>query len=519
MNHSLLRIPSRGTINEPELHPAVQKGFLFVPTAGMRLAPEVLLLEMFREVFFREFSGSANEVQLAPDSEQAESNKVFTPREQAVLYSLRGRKKATRQSRISDFYAPAYPCLARHGWLRRRSDRVVRDFLLSGALAQYFQGAGKDRNLELNQSSELIVRALIGHNSASCEHVHGKEILSVPIRNIEFDINEEDSIERIKQKVNQTKRIFRTSGGKDDNLASVIYQDLLEICNLESQLPRIQWLLILMSFLRIAIPAYLLAHMKLTVYLRDWIMEALEEEKIQAEKNIIELILKRNLGLFHPTCTPTREVFQHVENYMKARVELSIFLYRLDKVTSNILENKEIVTTNIGADKITINQLLTIFRDNKENFCRDYSGLTPRQIATREGEEWLAWRNPIKKGQGKNYDEFLRVLYKDFEGDEGGSYVLEPRGRGADRGFIVFPGPLLITTFVILADRAKERREGIHRKGKLMLSDVEAQFNKYGIDFSSAAGARPRLIEVLKGIGLLKGSPDAGESVEIVCPY
>ena len=110
-------------------------------------------------------------------------------------------------------------------------------------------------------------------------------------------------------------------------------------------------------------------------------------------------------------------------------------------------------------------------------------------------------------------------MYRAAEGDEGGSYLLELQGRRGDPRFIVFPGPMLATAFVLLADRSKERQEGRHQKGKLMLSDVENHFRRYGIDFASVAGARPRLIELLQEIGLLKGSPDAGESVEIMCPY
>jgi hypothetical protein len=37
--------------NEPLMPNCVGKSFLFLPTAGMRLSPEVLLLELFREVF------------------------------------------------------------------------------------------------------------------------------------------------------------------------------------------------------------------------------------------------------------------------------------------------------------------------------------------------------------------------------------------------------------------------------------------------------------------------------------
>ena len=51
-------------VNEPAWHPAVKNSFLYVPTAGIRVAPEILVLELFREIFFKEFSESAKERQL-----------------------------------------------------------------------------------------------------------------------------------------------------------------------------------------------------------------------------------------------------------------------------------------------------------------------------------------------------------------------------------------------------------------------------------------------------------------------
>ena len=40
------------TTNEPVVHPFVRKSFACVPSVGMRLAPEVLVLELMREIFF-----------------------------------------------------------------------------------------------------------------------------------------------------------------------------------------------------------------------------------------------------------------------------------------------------------------------------------------------------------------------------------------------------------------------------------------------------------------------------------
>ena len=94
------------------------------------------------------------------------------------------------------------------------------------------------------------------------------------------------------------------------------------------------------------------------------------------------------------------------------------------------------------------------------------------------------------------------------KGDEDGGYLLTPK----DGGFVVFPGSLMLKVFTFLSGKTVDGR-------KLILRDVENHFSKYGIDFGKAGGARPRLIRVMQEIGMLRGSPDAGDSVEIEPQY
>ena len=136
-----------------------------------------------------------------------------------------------------------------------------------------------------------------------------------------------------------------------------------------------------------------------------------------------------------------------------------------------------------------------------------------QSFLTREAERFPAWRDPLKKGQGKNIDEFLRVLYRDYSGDEEGGHIILSEGRGDDRGFRVIPGQLMMKTITFLA--YKNKGSG----GKLVLSNVEDHFQKYGVDFSDAASARPLLMQELQNMGLLAGSPDAGSSVAVASPY
>jgi len=154
-----------------------------------------------------------------------------------------------------------------------------------------------------------------------------------------------------------------------------------------------------------------------------------------------------------------------------------------------------------------------------ERFRAIADGLDVRTFLTREGEAFAAWRNPLMRGQGKNIDEFFRVLYRAELGDEAGGYLLVPEGRGARRGFRVFPGQMLLKTATYLAAQGRWSSRPRRGAGKLVLEDVEEHFGQYGIDFSTAADARPLLMKELQEMGLLTGSPDAGSSVAVACPY
>jgi hypothetical protein len=81
-------------------------------------------------------------------------------------------------------------------------------------------------------------------------------------------------------------------------------------------------------------------------------------------------------------------------------------------------------------------------------------------------------------------------------------------------GYTIFPGNLMLKLVTYLAAR-KDLRRG---RG-LILSDVEKHFKRYGLDFAEKGDIRKELIKSLQDMGLLKGSPDAGDSVGVESPY
>ena len=97
---------------------------------------------------------------------------VLSDAERLLLSTCRGRQKQTRAPRSDFFYAPPYLGLSRHAWLRKRTDRCMRDYFLGGPLAHQHELGSFNK--------DLVVQALLGHRSAqSLEEPRGKEILSL----------------------------------------------------------------------------------------------------------------------------------------------------------------------------------------------------------------------------------------------------------------------------------------------------------------------------------------------------
>ena len=519
------------TAHEPKVHPLVRGSFVFLPTVGMRLAPEVLVLELMREVFFEQFADEIAAKSLDPNEKIDDDNRyrIATKEERAVLFALRGRRKNTKRSQVQDFFAPAYPALAQYAWLRRKEARVINGLLFGGAISTYLWHKGHNVKSKTKEQDEIIAeirKALIGKNTMLEDDPNAKEILSAVLGGQDstytFENTHKDTlVDGLRKKLAPNERILKTD---EDAMANCITQDLLNICDLEERLPRIQWIQILMTFLRFSLPMWLLSQMRLTDLLHKWLLDAVDEKRIAQMNEIKDSISNRNKSLLHPTLTPTRELFERIESYMKHRIELNILLYSIDAIQRNRLD-KTLCLESVGSGKLGIDELLVIASDMAlelkatVRFRKVAKELNFSTFLTREGEHFAAWRSPLTDGQGKNIDEFFRVLYRVEEGDDAGGYLLTPEGRGINRGFRVFPGQLLLKTITFLAAASKQSNQEQGGSGMLVLQDVEEHFARYGVDFSVAADARPLLINELRVMGLLKGSPDAGSSVAVACPY
>ncbi|OTP79067.1 hypothetical protein PAMC26510_06295 [Caballeronia sordidicola] len=480
----------------------------FVNTVGMREAPERLVVELFRELCFDAVTPKGEKAarELLPRDE-------LSLEEKALLYAARGRSKQTRRKQPEKaYFGPLYPALARDSWPRQQAERVVAYQLLDGPIAEYFGRSDTSRRA----FSRDVINAMYGNTrSAGIESDIFKELLE----KLHFDVpasgirSSDDAYEKL---VDRLSKVTNADGavGSNDALAGRISEDFLSLCKLEGKVPRLFWFDLLKCFLRLCLPAWLLAQMRITVYLRDWTVAALAGD-FTPDDVVTKAIAERSKSLFHPTQTGSNEISLHVERYVKARIELSLSAYLVRHVCGFDISRGTLSLKPGGKDVVSVSDWLKQCRDCglAAGLPRDEKGV--RATLVPWAQTFGAWLTPDRKGQGKNIIEFLRIFLRLADTDEDGGYLVTGTGR-FEHG-VVFPGPALLRTMLYLS--AARLANGAGRpRGKLILSDLEQHFSEYGVDFGSSVGARPKLIAELARLGLLKGSPDAGDSAELLIP-
>ena len=506
------------------MHSLLLKSFVPIRSPGMRLAPETLLLEIMRELFYERRSESRANREVDPHRDRDD----LSVGERAVLYAMRGRRKKTRRSKTRDFFAPAYPTLARGAWTGQQRERVVANYLWRGPVAQHILGGPTPKTDSLEEISRQLVEALAGDERGT---VGPGDITRT--QDILYGALPRDRYDGIRSCTDAARHVVRTIQRaewsvmdiENDDIARRIALDLRSLCRLESLLPRMQWLHSFMTWLRLALAMWLLAHMQVTRLIHGWAVAASSRSTRLETESIKRCLQRRNRGLLLPTITPTRRLLEHIEAYMKCRVELNILLGWLELVNRDAVRNKSLVVADAGGPSLGVPDLLDLLWEAADRLVPAQtteavpSERTVRESLTRAGERFAAWRAPLTKGQGKNIDEFFRVLYQTGDPREGGGHLLTQRGTGRQRSFEVFPGPMLLKTLAYCAAAEKTIWAQQGGGGRLILRDLEEIMACYGIDFSAAASARPRLISTLRSLGLLTGSPDAGSSVAIRSPY
>lgn len=504
----LLDLPMTG--NEPPV-PRLVAGdsFVFVRTVGSRVSPEVQLLELYREVFFRNPLGKT--------SRALEISSATSPGEQAVLLLARGRVRQ-RGNNGREFYAPVYPEQAQYGWLRSQSDRAIRDHMFCGAVWQHLNDAsnGADpTNLLL-----AFVSALDGTRRRSGAVPEILDLASRTAQSVSPETYISGLPEAAARLLEQAKSYpcIDLPADLPDPLAKRFGADLLAISEMEASLPRLQWLELLKTFLRFSTSSWVLAQMKIAVLVHGWCRDCLEGRSPPSLADAINEVRSRNRSLFHPVNTGGDELEFHVQRYVRARIELTLMLRLAAAICGMEVERRSLTINTPGGDRMTLEELFVAMLQLRSHFKKRVTNMEPVQAVLRLAERYSGWAAPRRDGQGKNLFEYFQVIVRLEGTPEDSGYLVTRKRRpvngGRDR---IFPGPLLIRLVTALAARQR-RTQGGGNGGKLLLSNLERHFADYGVDFSSSAGARPLLIEELARLGLLRGSPDAGDSAEIYLP-
>lgn len=504
--------------NEPKV--CKLGGFTNITSVGERPAPEILLLELFRSVFFEPPARNAKNRPLTPYQVDDKDKEIYSPNEQAVISALSGREKTKGLNNKQPYYAPAYPSLAQHAWLRPQAERLVPKLLFGEAFAQHLWSSSPTGLADTNQrdSVEEMLSAFIGTTRNRDGGQPQIDILAATLDNREDPVNLNSARDTLLGLTNNNEKVLEDI---TDTLAGRIFHDFMSICGLEKQVPRLLWLRLTMTFLRFSLPMWYLAQMRLTNLVHEWIIDAIDRGVCLPQDSILAKIGHKHQNLLRPTITPTNSIDDQIVEYAKRRVELRILLHCLCQINPSIFQGKVLSLTKVGADLITLSTLLLKARDEAPTLrAQEEYDAAPsvRVFLARRAEEYDLYRSPLTEGQGKNTREFLRVLQKGNSGDATGGHLLVQQGKPRQLAYRVFPGQLLLQLIAFLAASAKHAQTAAGG-GKLVLRDIEDHFKEYGVDFSISADARPLLIEQLQILGLLSGSPDAGSSVAVTCPF
>jgi hypothetical protein len=374
---------SNSSVHEPVVPGLLRDSEFFPKSLGMRQVPELLIIELFREVCFipHRPSDENKARELMPTSELADG-------EVALLYIARGRGKGARNVQRKAYFGPLFPALARNAWQRKEAERVISSQFLERPLAQYII----NNNIDARVFCADVVAALFG-GTRSEDGVN--DVFTEILRTIEFDntavglATPEEAVDKL------TARILGAEddilGGRvNDVLATTIGRDFHNLCKMADTMPRIMWMELLKSFLRLALPSWLLAHMRITVLLRDWTLSAFGGS-VTDDKIVESGIASRWQGIFHPTQTGSNEVRLHIENYVKARVELSLLTYLVRHALGAESISGVLTTSKNGKGRVPIPDWLLK--------CRDAGGRMglrglPDEVRLRiipYAQQWGAW--------------------------------------------------------------------------------------------------------------------------------
>ena len=511
---------ARKTVHEPEVHKIIQGSSIFwVPTLAMRSQPEVILMEFMR--FFTYGTKPNGKTGHYPAQLLDPDRGDYNDKEKFVINSLRGRQKGKKKKNSPPefFYAPAYPRLTKQTWIRGGDPEIINGFIMKGVLSHYLRSMRKDkeRSKSISEIAENIIQALCGKKEKPEIFSLCLDEIGLPVKDLQKNIET-----KLKNLVEETQ-LFPT--GQENPLYEVASKDFQVLLKLEPFLPRQHWISMLMCYLRYIVPIWCLSQTRNTIQLLNWVLATLEGET-PTQEEINEGIFSSTSKLLPVTLNPSRIVHEHVESYMKSRVQLTCIFNSLIEegcFSEEYFSSRPLVVSPEDKNGVLLVNFLNELASKREEYKNkiilkmdsDSGQNIFERYSIRLCEKWNAWLNPLKNGQGVNMIEVMDMLRSSGDMDERGNYLIE----GVYIPYLMFrvcPGPMALQVFTLWA-HIKKRLSGSH--GKLTLSDLIKHFGYYGIDFQDQSDGLVVLMDRMKKLGLLRGSPDAGTSAEIENPY
>jgi hypothetical protein len=529
-------------VNKKELLPTSMPGapnfyskcFLFVRSTENVNAPGELVSELFRETFYDNYSSLVrpNGSRLEPNCQDLTNTdsslySSYTEGEKAVLEIIRGKSKRDRKKTLF-VYTPAYPQLMRNSWLRKKHGRNVRGHFLGGVLAQALHSKNdKKINEEIVKLGSLLFKSCIGNfshgNIVDSELLDALRNTSTVPKNECFE-NIDDVALKLRDFIIQNQdgeeynnyQVYNlpTEYANKDILPRVAYNDFTAILNLESSLPRVEWINYLSNYLRVIVPVWVLTSTKATSMIYDALIEIIDNSIIIDKVVFLDSFVKRNQKIFTCSESPNSGGEQIIKDYGVKRIKLSLLFYILENTLPEAIFKKHLDIEACSSDRIGLFDFfekILVYKEKIKDFVSLDSHLSIDQYLSRQAESYMGYKDPLNTSILKNMSELLRVLREPETGfDSGGLLIPKKNGRQLT-GYVVFPQPALIRLFTFLACNKKTNE-------KIMIKDLIDHFEAYGIDFSRSNEARENLSKSLMQLGLLEGSPDAGANAIIGSP-
>ena len=145
--------------------------------------------------------------------------------------------------------------------------------------------------------------------------------------------------------------------------------------------------------------------MRLTVYYNQWLKEVISNGSMGVLKaEFIERKLKeRHKALFIASNKASPKIFQHVEEYMKSRVELIILLQELGEQGVIAQDDPKAIKSSAKDIEDFLQDVCSRAVSIQSEISRKYDGWTFNQFLSREAVKWPAYLDPQKKDKGKIY--------------------------------------------------------------------------------------------------------------------